>query len=135
MKRGAGWEARLLAWHQEYRVKGLAWVVKTDPPRNLRAVGPPDFLGVLKGGRAVCFDAKDCTSSRFNLGKIVAHQRADLDTAHRMGALSFVALRIGGVGYRVPWEVISAEIKRGVKSFTIRDIERISVPMGRDGWL
>ena len=77
---------------------------------------PPDYLGILRGGRALVVEAKRRTGrlrrddSREG---IPAHQAAWLDAADRCGALALVVVEFvraaGATRYAVPWGEIPWE--------------------------
>lgn len=114
-RRGGGWEAQLDRLHDRYRRDRLATIFRVHPPvrvladhgRTFQACwggeGPPDYAGVLAGGRAVLFDAKDCRAKRWSFGKLARHQARDLEACHIAGGLAFVALRIRGQALVLPW--------------------------------
>lgn len=102
-------------WHQRYRDEGRALVLRTPTPVKVLSkvdqgqfrgcflgLGPPDFTGVA-GGRPVCFDAKDTVNKRWPLRQLDLHQALDLEAWTRAGGLAFVALRLQGVGWVLPW--------------------------------
>lgn len=137
MSRGKGWEAVLRQVHARYKREGRAVIDKTDPPfvrvrdagrgafvARFSGTGPVDFFGCVKGGRMVAFDAKDCQGRRWPLSKLHPHQARCLDAYASVGALTGVALRMGGRGWWLPWERLGpmwwacerGEAKRGEKS-------------------
>jgi len=105
--RGKAWEAQLANANARYRKAGTAAVWKTEPARNAKGVylskAPPDFMGILNDGRAVCFDAKDIKGTRFPFAKLADHQARDLEAIWKHNGVAFVALRLGGVRWFVPW--------------------------------
>lgn len=77
---------------------------------------PPDYIGILRGGRALVVEAKRRTGRLRRDGErdgIPAHQREWLDDADRAGALALVVVefvRAAGVTrYAVPWGEIPWE--------------------------
>lgn len=117
---GKAWERLLETRHEEYHAARLAVVYRCHPPVKVlsrvtedgfRAAwsgdGPPDFSGVVAGGRAVVFDAKDCDQARWPLAGLHRHQARDLDRAERAGAHAFVALRLQGVCWVLPWTALA----------------------------
>ena len=140
MRRGAAWEFELERWHARYCSRQVAWVVKTEPATKLwegrllyESKGPPDFVGVLKGGRGVVFDAKHVP--RFTFSCLEDHQGRDLELAHRLGALSFVAVRSGESRYVLPWATITDRYWRwrdGERRISVAESDRIT--MDDTGW-
>ena len=108
--RGKAWEAQLNHQHSKYRKAGRGAIWQTFPPRNARGVylakSPPDFMGVLSDGRAVCFDAKDHRGKRFPFNKIKDHQAQDLQAVHDSGGVAFIALRLDGRRWWISWLAI-----------------------------
>ncbi len=162
MKRGDSWESVLIAWHALYLRRGAAWVVKCNPPVTvtrksrggliegyMKDTGPPDFGGCIAGGQAVCFEAKHVVDpGRFPLANLKRHQVEHLDAAAEMGAVCFLALRMGSRNYAVPWGPVShcwhlwadqrrgGRVKRGTASMFREGLEGIgAVEMGPEGWL
>lgn len=115
--RGVEWERILDARHDAYRRDGLAVVFRTPPSVRLlsrvgrdgqfrgcfRGQGPPDYAGVVAGGRAVAFDAKDCAGERWSFGALERHQARDLEGWSGAGGIAFVALRLAGEPWVLPW--------------------------------
>ena len=126
MTKGRQWELQLEAQNNLYRKEGRAVVWKTEPRRDRTGKyvekAPPDFCGVVAGGQAVVFDAKDCKSARFSFSQIKRHQAKDLEAAHLRGALAFIALRFHGVGYFVPWTAIRIPYQRWVQGSRIASL-------------
>lgn len=102
-----------------YRRKGTAYVTKTPEP--MRPIKPlkggqfvacftskaqPDYKGTIRGGRAVCFEAKHTDSTRIEAARVTMEQTAALDMHHKLGAACFVLVSFGFQRfYRVPWSV------------------------------
>lgn len=127
--RGVGWERMLEGWHDTYRRDQRAVVFRTPPPVKVlsrvtgggefracfRSDGPPDYAGVVAGGgpkgpfgmamggRPVAFDAKDCEGPRWPFSALERHQARDLEGWQVAGGTAFVALRLGEVGWVLPW--------------------------------
>lgn len=141
---GRSWEIALEAQHDRYRRDRLAVVWKTEPRRDRTGryveKAPPDFVGVLADGRGVCFDAKDCTRSRWPLSNVKPHQARDLEAVYLAGGVAFVALRMGSVGHFLPWGALRESYQawrlgEGSASLGPRDIERIGREMDGADWL
>lgn len=152
---GRAWEAQLIVWHRAYADAGHAFVVQAPPavkviskPVNGRFTacwtkdGPPDFAGSAFG-RGIVFDAKDCAGSRWPLSDLAPHQARDLNTAQKAGAIAFVALRLEGQGWVVPWSVLGPrwirwgknQAARGEASLGVAELRQIALPMDGEGWL
>jgi hypothetical protein len=122
--RGKQWELILDGWHDRYRLEGRAVVYRTPPPVKVLGsvergifrgcwlgLGPPDYAGVVAGfgrslastARAVAFDAKDCAAARWSFDSLEAHQARDLADWSSAGGFSFIALRLLGAGWLLPW--------------------------------
>lgn len=153
---GRSWEIDLARWHDAYRRDGRACIQRAHPPvKHIRSLGggqfvgvrdrtgPPDFWGTLPGGRAVVFDAKECSAARWPLKAVEPHQARDLEAHTRQGAVAFVALDFAGRGWVLPWDrlvepywmTVDGEARRGEASLTPADVALIGLPMGADGWL
>lgn len=65
-----------------------------------------DFIGILRGGRAVAFDAKSSLESLYKSG-VVAHQLEAMDIIHRLGGISgiLIGFHVQGsiLSWWVPW--------------------------------
>lgn len=124
--RGVAWQRAIEFWHDQYARARRARVFPSPPKVKLlskvsangrftgcfEGEGPPDYTGgfVSRHGvrRAVCFDAKDCAGSRWDLSNLERHQARDLDAFHALEHLSFVALRLGEHGgcWVLPWATL-----------------------------
>lgn len=154
---GRGWEAALRQVHNAYASAGRAIIHKTDPPvRQIRpgkagkfygcfsGTGPVDFWGCIKGGRTVAFDAKHCSGKRWPYKGLEPHQARKLRAVHSMGGLAFVALRMAGSTWVLPWaeldrrwtKVHTKEAKRGEMSVSLDDLKTWAIKMPMPGdWL
>lgn len=65
----------------------------------------PDFKGVLRGGRAVAFEAKSTKKSRIQKNALTSEQAAWLDAQAEMGAVVFVCVELQNRFFSVPWYV------------------------------
>ncbi len=103
--RGKGWEAALVTQHDAYAKAGRAAVYKSGG--EIRGghlqKAPPDFFGVLTGGRAVLFDAKESQGATWPFAKLKRHQAIALGACSECGGLAGIALRMGGECWWVPW--------------------------------
>jgi hypothetical protein len=119
---GKGWEAVLAHWCRTYHEADRAtWQQNHPKVRMLSRIGRDgsfrarwdgrgacDFSGELRpDGRGWTCDAKDCEGVRWPFGELLRdgedHQARRLEGCHRMGGLAFVALRLGGGGWVLPW--------------------------------
>ena len=125
---GAALERWLSAQHRAASLAGMANVRKVGPPVvvgsggvlvGFGGVGPADYLGALRGGRAVAVEAKS-REARLSMREIPRHQQDDLArTAHLGGlALLVVELRDTGRIYAAEWGAVpwrySKALVRGV---------------------
>lgn len=127
---GAALERWLSAQHLAAREAGVANIRKVGPPVvmgsggvlvGFAGVGPADYLGALRGGRAVAIEAKS-REARLSLREIPKHQQDDLTrTAHLGGlALLVVELREARTIYvaewrEVPWRYSKALVRGSVE--------------------
>ena len=135
------WENQLCRWHDEYRRDSIAWVVKTTPPVVIgpggkpvawEGEGPPDFVGVVAGGRAVAFDAKHVATRRFPLRNVEVHQARDLEAVADRGGIAFLAIESKGGRYVVRWTTIREAYWSGVPSVVPAEV---GTEIGPNGWL
>lgn len=100
--RGMSLEAHVAEMHEIYAATGLARIDKQFPQtlpmkdgRWAKIIGRStvDYVGVLKGGRMVAFDAKDCREDKIELKRLQDHQRIYLDEVKALGGMAFVLVR------------------------------------------
>ena len=116
--RGAAFERLVLEGCAYYRGKGIADIEKTPEPMQpvkeigggkfvayYKAAAQPDFKGFLRGGRAVCFEAKYTAGDKLTQERVTSAQTQRLERAYAYGALVFVLCQMGEAYYRIPWEV------------------------------
>lgn len=65
----------------------------------------PDFKGVLRGGRAIAFEAKSTKKSRIQKSALTNEQAEWLDAQAEMGAVVFVCVEIKDRFFSIPWYV------------------------------
>lgn len=65
----------------------------------------PDFLGTLKGGRSICFEAKYTSTDRINRSVLTQTQMDSLEYHYRLGAVSGVCIGIQDEFFFIPWEI------------------------------
>lgn len=173
--RGVGWERVLEGWHGQYRKAEppRAVVFRCQPPIDVlstprmvkrrgrerleftatwRSEGPPDYTGLVAAspGRVpsipVLFDAKDCEAGLWSFGLLERHQARDLEAVHLAGGLAFVALRLEGECWLLPWVELgplwwawherTARAAKGTASLDAAGCGRIGMRMPTPGdWL
>lgn len=116
--RGRAFENLLAKGCRYYADRGNAIINKVYEPygvKNILRAGrfigvwkdraEPDFKGVMKGGRAIVFEAKSTHKSRMQRDKLTDRQMSWLETQHQIGALSFVCIDIRGKFFTIPWQI------------------------------
>src|SRR5699024_8307812 len=112
-------EQMIEAGCNEYRVKQLAMIEKTPEPFRVKKINSqsktftayftgkaqPDFKGTLKGGMAICFEAKMTTSDKLKKDVVTPNQSACLDMHAGLGALCGVCCMIKHTVAFVPWGI------------------------------
>ena len=125
-----------------YKEQGVCLIDKVPTPikvhRHLRGAlyeaffqkkSTVDYVGVIRGGRGIAFDAKSTTAKRFNWRKAVKdHQRDYLKVFQQLGGLSFILLHFDWIGswdhfYFIPF----AFLLRSKSSLTPEDLEEFKV--------
>lgn len=104
--RGSGLEEILNMTNEKYRENGLALVQKIPTPitpiridKESRQItlayfeekSTVDYIGAVQG-YPVCFDAKECQSSRFSLQNIHEHQIQYMEEFEKQGGIAFFLL-------------------------------------------
>lgn len=115
--RGHAFENLIVKGCQYYAQRGRAVINKVYEPYRcakkldggkflgqFTARAEPDFKGVLKGGRAIAFEAKSTRKNRIQQDVLTKEQRAWLEEQDSMGALAFVCVEISGRFFMVPWK-------------------------------
>jgi len=114
---GEAFERRIDAALERYELRGEALVMKTpEPMRATKDLGggrfvahhekkaQPDYKGVLKGGRAIVFEAKCTATGRMEQGRVTPEQEKALNGFSALGAECFVVVGFGLRDiYKVPW--------------------------------
>lgn len=115
---GAAFEDVVNASCLYYELQGEAYIEKTPEPMKViqamdrsrgifKAVfqkpAQPDYKGTMKGGQAICFEAKHTEADRIKQSAVTPEQRDALDKHQAMGAYCFVLVSLGHRFYRVPW--------------------------------
>ena len=115
---GASFEDAINASCLYYELQGEAYIEKTPEPMKViqamdrgrgifKAVfqkpAQPDYKGTMKGGQAICFEAKHTEADRIKQSAVTQEQRDALDKHQAMGSFCFVLVSLGHKFYRVPW--------------------------------
>lgn len=148
--KGKHFEERLDEAFAHYRDRGYAIIEKTpEPMRPTKNLGngkfiayfekqaQPDYKGVIKGGRAVMFEAKFTGTDRMEQSRVLQGQAEYLDRHQRLGARCFVVVGFAsGEVYRLPWDTWQGMKERfGRKYITEADLQEYRVPTARNGAL
>lgn len=148
--RGKHFEERLDEAFAHYRDRGYAIIEKTpEPMRPTKNLGngkfiayfekqaQPDYKGVIKGGRAVMFEAKFTGTDRLEQSRVLQGQTEYLDRHQRLGVRCFVVVGFAsGEVYRLPWDTWQGMKERfGRKYITEADLQEYRVPTARNGAL
>lgn len=100
--RGMAFEEQLKWQHALYQRQGIAKIDKQYIPslpvkdgKWARVIGKStvDFVGEMRGGQHVAFDAKDCAGKRIELDRLQTHQMQHLEEIRALGGLAFVLVR------------------------------------------
>lgn len=117
-----------------------------------RTSGPPDYTGAICSpnagvfGAPVLFDAKDCERGPWSFGLLERHQARDLEAVRLARGIAFVALRMSGTEWVLPWARLGelwwpwherqGRAAKGTASIDAVGCERIGWQMPRPGdWL
>ncbi len=112
--RGMDFEKALNAMHEYYAQKQTALVGKQYLPTQVVKGGQwakvidkstVDYVGVLRGGRFVAFDAKETHIERIDLRALPEHQFEFLKEVEALGGVALVLVRFPGAVYAIPFEV------------------------------
>ena len=146
-KQGQAFEKRLDEAFRYYRDHGFAVIEKTpEPMRPAKNLGngkfiafyekkaQPDYKGVMKGGRALVFEAKFTSTDRMAQERVKPKQAEYLDSHSRVGARCFIVAGFAsGEVYNIPWAVWREMDKRfGHKYVTEAALEDYRVFRGQD---
>lgn len=124
-----------------YKARGVAVVEQIPEPFRTTKTGrdgtftgrflsaaQPDFMGTLRGGRSICFEAKYTRTDRILQSVLTEEQRDSLERHWAMGAVAGVCVGIGDVFGLVPWSVWRAMKQLyGRKYMTAEDMEAFRV--------
>lgn len=148
---GAGFEVIISSACDYYRAIGRADIEKTPEP--MKPLGgadragrflacytkqaQPDYKGILKGGRAINFEAKHTDSDRTTADRVSDAQALRLSRTESLGGVAFVLCSFYGRDfYRVPWPVWR-DMKRlfGRKYITPADLAEYRIRVAAPGVL
>ncbi len=123
---GEAWERLLCALHARYIREGVAVVERCHPEVKQVGVapggrfigirpkwGPVDFVGTLRGGRAIVFDAKWTGKRLFPCANIEPHQARDLARHAAAGAVVGIAASTPDGCFWLPWAAIAPALPAG----------------------
>ena len=134
--RGAELERKINKANIKYRKERSALIRKIDLPVVLTKSGPVmkrstvDYEGLVDGGRAIAFDAKQTkVKTRFDLKNIHDHQLHYLNYVQDLGGISFFLIQFTEIyknkAYIVLPEIINHWIYSGDrKSIPYKEIEK-----------
>ena len=107
-----------------YLEKGIAKIEKVPEPfcvyskqsggmfkGRFTANAEPDYMGTLKGGRSICFEAKYTANDRILQDTVTETQSKALETYFQMGAKAGVCCCITDRFFFIPW-VIWRDMKK-----------------------
>lgn len=119
---GDTFENMITAACEYYKMQDIAYIEKT--PEAFRITGKkstshglvfegvftrkcqPDFKGTLKGGQAICFEAKHTDKDDIAQNRLTGEQMKSLELHHNLGAKAYILVSIKMQHfYRVPWTV------------------------------
>ncbi len=117
--KGLHFEQIIEAGCDYYRARDLADIEKTPEPmkpiENLghgkflavyAKAGQADFKGLLRGGRAINFEAKKTDGDRITAKYVTDTQARKLERTNRLGGIAFVLVCFGAIDvFRIPWPV------------------------------
>lgn len=139
---GAEWEKIISMSCDYYRRKGIAEIEKTpECSKVIQSLGngrfisvfakaaQPDYKGTLKGGRAVCFEAKFTDKGKLSQSVVTKAQSERLDSHEKLGAECFVLVSFSFKDFfKIPWSVFrSMKDHYGRKYITPDDVRRFEV--------
>lgn len=140
MTTGRAWERTLAEWHRAYLRDGRAIIWQTYPPPNLGKSAPPDFLGCVQGV-SVAIEAKSTNKQRLAFSAIRECQALDLEEHHKQGGLAFLAVKVAGAGYVLPWCELSEMWWRWSRdggrpaSIDLDWLQQHAEEIGEQGWI
>ena len=140
--RGRLHEAMIEGACRAYQTKGRAYILKVPEPfrvitknrgRGIATVqftahAQPDFVGVLKDGRAIAFEAKHTDTDKLHQRVVTPTQAAALQKISDLGGIAGVVAGIGDEYFFIPWEIFG-NMKRyyGRQYVTAADVDEYKV--------
>ena len=138
---GGFFEGYIKAACEFYKSRGMAVVEKMPEPFKVTSTSrdgtftgrfianaQPDFMGTLRGGRAICFEAKYTSTDQIKQSVITQTQWDSLEAHWAAGAKAGVCVGVGDVFGFVPWGVWrNLKGVFGHKHMTAADLERFRV--------
>ncbi|SHI32012.1 Holliday junction resolvase RecU [Parasporobacterium paucivorans] len=143
--RGSGLEDLINLVNEKYREKGVALVQKVPTPikpiridsasRHITLAyfekkSTVDYIGVVQGV-PVCFDVKECNTSRFPLSNIHAHQIQFMEDFERQDGIAFLIIYYSEMNmyyyltFRKLMEFWNRSKDGGLKSFSVEELDMI----------
>lgn len=135
--RGRQFEMMIEGGCQRYKIKGVAKIEKMPEPFRCTKKNPqqhtatvrftakaePDYIGCLKGGAAIVFEAKYTDTNRMHQNAVTKTQAASLDLYMQMGAQTNACIGIQDEYFMIPWRVFrSMKAIYGRKYVTAADV-------------
>lgn len=126
-----------------YKIKGQAYIEKTpEPLKPIRKEGKrflavfedkaqPDFKGTLKGGRAICFEAKATNDDKIHCARLQAQQIEALKCHRELGAMVFVLVMFlqENKCFKVPLDYwLNAKKMFNRSYFKLQELSRFLIP-------
>jgi len=121
--RGMDFEAALALQHAAYLRAGRAVILKLPTPwvphwsggkvsgAHVAETAAADFVGCLRGGRAIALEAKSTSSGRLPLSRVRPPQREYLSAVDALGGVALLVIywRRAGETWAVPWTDVRSE--------------------------
>lgn len=127
-----------------YKLNGVAYIEKTPEPlkplkklpsgrftARYEAKAQPDFKGTLRGGRAICFEAKATNGDKILCNRLQPQQIEALRLHEKLGAMVFILVMFlrENQCFKVPLDYwLNARAMFGREYFNIDELEDYSVP-------
>lgn len=114
--RGKALENLIEIANGQYRGLGIAYITKIPTPTKILkdnkgfycAKSTVDFVGTIKGGKFICFDAKQTDKKRFSLYNVHTHQYEYMQEITYLGGTAFIIVNFSKLNeyYRLDFEVL-----------------------------
>lgn len=118
--RGRQHEAAIEGACRYYHDTGRANIIKVPEPFRVQnkitptqayvrftAHAQPDYIGALKGGRLIAFEAKTTSTDQLKQDVVTPTQAKALEDFTRLGAITGVCASIQDANFFIPWSVFS----------------------------